>query len=255
MRLLGLKKGSRGRDVEILQALLNCHKPSSETLEIINVVIDGRFGSETELALVNFQFCNNLTASGIVDFATNHVLLSLHLMDEKLFDEIMEEKRNDGIKSQYIIPTLNLGDKHIVGVTYMQAQLKFLYPSRYLEIDGEFCGLTEGRLKYFQRENNIEDHGKLDSRTNQALHLAVIKKRGQPLFRKIYTSMPCIPQSTSNSCFAACTAMLTKSTESEVLAKLPADLGNENTGLMVGLYYVQPVFEWMGENSGRRRTY
>ena len=57
-----IKRGSKGTDVKILQALLNA---SGE-----NLTVDGDFGSGTDAAVKTFQRSKNLTADGIVGAKT-----------------------------------------------------------------------------------------------------------------------------------------------------------------------------------------
>ena len=221
--LLYLNRGSVGNQVKYLQRILNSKK-HFDSPDLLTV--DGIFGPLTEKALIDFQDEKGIVpANGVVDQATFDTLVPM--------TEFRPPK-----ELQYCIYTMGVGlenDPFVVAI--MQTQLKVLYPSFYKEVDGIFDGHTQFFLTLFQKANHINPpHGKLDSETNKALHLAVARKNGRPLFTKRH-KISFITQSTKMSCWAACSAMMKHESEAVAIARLPAHLGNKDKGLYTANYY------------------
>ena len=69
IKLTYLQKGDRGKDVQILQGLLNLHGYKIET--------NGSFDTATQVAVIDFQRKAKVTADGVVDAQTMERLLTI----------------------------------------------------------------------------------------------------------------------------------------------------------------------------------
>lgn len=106
-------------------------------------------------------------------------------------------------------------------VAQMQRQLNAkLKPSHNLGDDGVFGPKTEGAVKAYQKQEWLVEDGEVGPATWNALFDA---EAYAPILHK---STPFISQPTSMTCWAAATAMLTKSTVAAVMAKTPASIAD-----------------------------
>ncbi|MBR2971240.1 MAG: peptidoglycan-binding protein [Clostridia bacterium] len=121
-----LRRGSRGKSVQILQCYLNLYGEE--------LTVDGAFGSGTEAAVREFQTQNGLAADGIVGRNTWAYLTR-----------------------QMPLPTLRRGSRGVF-VRYLQQKLlSKLYPVG--NIDGVFGGATQTAVEQFQEENGLDRDG------------------------------------------------------------------------------------------------
>ena len=121
-----LRRGYRGKTVQLLQCYLNLY---GETL-----TVDGVFGADTLNAVQEFQTQNNLTVDGIVGRNTWLYLTR-----------------------QAPLPTLRRGDRGVY-VRYLQQKLlSKLYPVG--SIDGVFGANTLNAVEQFQQENGLSVDG------------------------------------------------------------------------------------------------
>lgn len=116
--LVGLRQGSLGREVQQLQSLLrNIGFPPGK--------LDGRFGSETETALIQFQQYYGLSATGVVDERTANRLLRVYatlpgrpsdrlpeIEEENLYVVVIPEQNDESILQnvRWFFPNATLVD-------------------------------------------------------------------------------------------------------------------------------------------------
>ena len=132
-----VRLNSSGNFVTILQYLLNQYG--------YNLTADGRFGTRTYNAVVDFQRKNDLTADGIVGRNTWNALLNLN-------------------------PTANVLRRggRVSAVLYLQKLLlSYLYPIT--SLDGIFGAETERAVRAFQTENGLTSDGIVGRNTWNAL--------------------------------------------------------------------------------------
>lgn len=92
-----------------------------------------------------------------------------------------------------------------------------LTPSPKLVPDGIFGNLTRAAVLRFQNDKWLVEDGEVGPCTWNAL-------MGTETYDPIYHSVSFIPQPTNTTCWAASTAMVTRSTVPNVIARTPADL-------------------------------
>jgi len=103
-------------------------------------------------------------------------------------------------------------------VRTLQNQLNTaLSPSPNLAVDGSFGGHTRNAVLRFQQDNWLVEDGEVGPCTWNAL-------MDTEDYEPILHSIPFIPQRTSTTCWAASTAMVTRSTISTVVFRTPDDL-------------------------------
>jgi peptidoglycan hydrolase-like protein with peptidoglycan-binding domain len=103
-------------------------------------------------------------------------------------------------------------------VSGLQDQLNgVLSPSPKLRLDASFGPVTRNAVLRFQRENWLVEDGEVGPCTWNALF-------DQEDYPPILHSIPFIPQRTPTTCWAASTAMVTRTTISAVLFRTPDDL-------------------------------
>ena len=122
-----LRLNSSGNFVSILQYLLDSYG--------YNLTVDGRFGSRTQNAVINFQRNNNLTQDGIVGRNTWNKLLNLNPTETVL--------RN--------------GSRNSAVLFLQRLLLSYLYPIT--NLDGIFGPETERAVRAFQSENGLVADG------------------------------------------------------------------------------------------------
>jgi hypothetical protein len=99
-----------------------------------------------------------------------------------------------------------------------------LTPSPHLVPDGEYGGLTRAAVVRFQNANWLVEDGEAGPCTqNAALDLET--------YEPILHDVPFIPQPTNSTCWAASTAMMTRSTVPVVISRTPPDLIASDGGL------------------------
>lgn len=110
-------------------------------------------------------------------------------------------------------------------VSALQTQLnKSLTPTPNLKPDGKYGGLTSKAVERFQKANWLVEDGQAGPATQACL----FDKEAQP---PILHKVPFIPQPTKTTCWAASTAMMTRSTVAAVKAKTPSDMWDDDNGL------------------------
>ena len=132
-----IRLNSSGNFVTILQYLLNQYG--------YNLSLDGRFGTRTQNAVINFQKNNGLTQDGIVGRNTWQALLNLN-------------------------PSANVlkrGSRNSAVLFLQKLLLSYLYPIT--SLDGVFGAETERAVRAFQTENNLTADGIVGRNTWQAL--------------------------------------------------------------------------------------
>lgn len=132
-----IRLNSSGNFVTILQYLLNQYG--------YNLSLDGRFGTRTQNAVINFQKNNGLTQDGIVGRNTWQALLNLN-------------------------PSANVlrrGSRNSAVLFLQKLLLSYLYPIT--SLDGIFGAETERAVRAFQTENNLTADGIVGRNTWQTL--------------------------------------------------------------------------------------
>jgi hypothetical protein len=99
-----------------------------------------------------------------------------------------------------------------------------LVPSPRLVVDGAYGGLTQRAVRRFQKDNWLVEDGEAGPCTQNALF-------GAETYRPILHAVPLIPQPTKTTCWAASTAMMTRSSVAVVIARTPPDLIASDGGL------------------------
>src|SRR5581483_73880 len=110
-------------------------------------------------------------------------------------------------------------------VSALQATLnRVLKPSPNLVVDGAFGQRTLQAVLRFQSDNWLVEDGIAGPCTQNALY-------GRETYWPILHSIPFIPQPTQSTCWAASTAMITRSSVPAVIARTPPDLIASDGGL------------------------
>ncbi|MFB2938807.1 peptidoglycan-binding protein [Aerosakkonemataceae cyanobacterium BLCC-F154] len=137
-----LRKGSKGDDVKLLQAILNSYGYSLK--------VDGVFGQLTEDAVKRFQKSRGLKVDGIVGPKTWNALLS------DLYGDLIS-----------YFPILRRGSKGYC-VTELQKSLN-LFLTDALVIDGIFGSITEAAVRDLQRTYGLVVDGIVGPETWNAI--------------------------------------------------------------------------------------
>jgi hypothetical protein len=121
--------------------------------------------------------------------------------------------------------TLRIGSRGFeVAVVQVQLNRKGT-PSPNLKVDAHFGPLTKAAVVAFQRRSGLSDDGIVGPLTHAAL------AQGLTL-STVNHSVTHIPQPTTTTCWAASTAMMTRSTVPAVRAKTPPDMIASDGGLL-----------------------
>jgi hypothetical protein len=116
------------------------------------------------------------------------------------------------------MPTiLKLGSRGADVKTLQNTLNSNLTPSPRLALDGEFGAQTRAAVLRFQKDNWLVEDGEVGPCTWNAL-------LDTEDYRPILHSLAFIPQRTSSSCWAASTAMVTRTTIAAVVERTPDDL-------------------------------
>lgn len=164
-----LRKGCKGIDVKELQMLL-----MELDYALPKYGADGDYGTETVIAIRNFQMNNGLTADGICGPKTFTVLLkhqgSTDTMDTAKDQKI--ESKSDLDYSAY--PTIRKGDKNDY-VLVLQKHLKGLkynvgkFGANTDGVDGDFGSTTQTAVRQFQKDHGLKVDGIVGKATWAAL--------------------------------------------------------------------------------------
>lgn len=119
--------------------------------------------------------------------------------------------------------TLSFGSKG-PEVALLQLQLNLKGATPLLGVDGDFGSKTKTAVVAFQRAGQLTADGIVGSKTHAAL------SKGLNL-TTITHNIGLIPQPTATTCWAASTAMMTKSTVAAVKAKTPQVMWSDQAGL------------------------
>jgi hypothetical protein len=122
-----------------------------------------------------------------------------------------------------MIPTLYNGSRGF-DVAVLQFRLQ-LGDSPNLKVDGSFGGKTLAAVKAFQSKNGLKPDGYVGPLTQEAL------AKG-PNVSSYNHNIRLIPQPTPSTCWAAGTAMMTRSTPKAVIAKTPKAMIGSGGGLL-----------------------
>ena len=113
-------------------------------------------------------------------------------------------------------------------VKQIQDALNLALPPPQLSADGRFGPLTQDNVRRFQFSRGLTVDGAVGPATFDALTHAgkspQIKAENRNAIEKIHYDVPFHPQKTPQTCWAASTAMITKTSEAAVIAKTPKDL-------------------------------
>lgn len=136
-----LKKGSKGEDVEVLQAMLNATIGAG-------LVVDGNFGSETAIAVLRYQTWKALDVDGQVGPSTWASLTSESLQTQNNYNWTLTRQLQKLLNNRFNIETT---------------------------VDGYFGSKTTASVKEFQQLAGITADGKVGSVTWSLLICGVIK--------------------------------------------------------------------------------
>lgn len=142
-----LRRGNYGQDVTWLQRLLAFFLGR-------DITVDGRFGSQTEQAVVEFQEQRELAVDGVVGAETRTELFR---------DELDELDENDDLAFQTLYPQ-DTGDE----VIKLQELLN-IFLTNDVAIDGSFGVRTEIAVKSFQTARGLKPDGIVGLKTWEAL--------------------------------------------------------------------------------------
>jgi len=144
--------GDRGQSVTSIQSTL-------KSKGYYNYNVDGIFGPITEKAVKQFQSANGLSASGVVDQATENAISAA-------------EKKQAPSSTAGVLKTGSRGSE----VTSVQQQLKNKGYYNY-NVDGIFGPITEKAVKQFQSANGLSQTGIVDSQTKNKLSSASVEEK------------------------------------------------------------------------------
>lgn len=120
---------------------------------------------------------------------------------------------------------LRLGSRGPEVVELQRALNTALRPVVPLATDGVFGTKTDQAVRQFQQREWLIVDGLAGACTQNALH-------GREAYTPILHQIPFIPQPTTTTCWAASTAMMTRSTVAAVKARTPSDMWNDQVGLL-----------------------
>ena len=154
--LVGLKIGSRNDQVKKLQRTI-----MAAGFTVVGGA-DGIFGALTANALKSFQNANGLDASGVVDDATAQVLATVGAST----DDDQTDNHDPSVSSPYI--GLQYGS---LGADVKSLQSALIDAGLAVRggADGVYGRATEGAVKSFQGQHGIDQSGKVDKATADAL--------------------------------------------------------------------------------------
>lgn len=115
------------------------------------------------------------------------------------------------------IPILKRGSRGDLVGDLQEELNRQLRPSPNLVTDGNFGVLTDAAVRRFQAENWLVVDGDVGPCTRNAV-------KGWETYTPILHTVPFIPQPTDMTCWAASTAMVTRSNVQAVIARTPSDL-------------------------------
>jgi len=132
-----IRLNSSGNFVSILQYILNSYG--------YDLTVDGKFGTRTQNAVINFQRNNNLTQDGIVGRNTWNKLLNINPTET----------------------VLRYGSRNSAVLFLQRLLLSYLYPIT--NLDGIYGPETERAVRAFQTENGLVADGIVGRNTWNAL--------------------------------------------------------------------------------------
>ena len=122
------------------------------------------------------------------------------------------------------LPILKTGSRGPL-VSDLQAALNTtLRPNPGLAQDGRFGPKTDAAVKRFQRDNWLVADGDVGPCTHNCLY-------GHEAYTPVLHNVPFIPQPTQTTCWAASTAMMTRSSVMAVKARTPQEMWSDDAGL------------------------
>jgi peptidoglycan DL-endopeptidase LytE len=154
----GMKIGSRGNDVKVLQ----------QNLKLLGYFkypeITGYFGTITQDAVKRFQQANGLSATGVADARTVQL--------------IQNAVRHPSVKSPQA-NVLKIGSRG-AEVSKLQQNLKQLGYFTYPKITGYYGTVTADAVRQFQKQYQLPVTGTADSATLAKINEAIAKSKPQP---------------------------------------------------------------------------
>ncbi|MBQ2770958.1 MAG: peptidoglycan-binding protein [Clostridia bacterium] len=169
-----LRRGSRGREVQIIQTMLNRISQNYPAIPK-NKTVDGIFGEITEQGVIRFQQIFNLAADGVVGRATWYQLVQIYTGIARL-----SELSSEGVSIFYSTLTypdaISLGDRgeKVTILQYFLSLLSDFYltiPN--VSVDGIFGPRTEESVKAAQQEFGLPQTGVVDGGSWDAIYSAV----------------------------------------------------------------------------------
>lgn len=169
-----IKKGDKGEFVKTLQYLLMERKG----YQLPKSGMDSDFGTETEIAVMDYQSKNNLPVTGIVNKATWDSLFDIVEKPADLPKELI-------VETPKVYPVIDKGDsgKAVKDLHNALTKLGYDVPTDELE-DSEFGTGTDDDVKDFQAKNKL----KVDGIVGKITWTALLTQTGVPVVeKKIYT--------------------------------------------------------------------
>lgn len=166
-----LRTGSRGLDVQVIQAYLDRIRKNYPAIPAITDQA-GVFGSSTEAAVKKFQSVFNLAADGVVGKSTWYKISSLYTAVARLA-ELDSEGTSLGIGTVPPGSVLRVGSRgpDVITLQYLLNMASQFYPSiPAVSQDGIFGGGTGQAVEAFQRAMGLNADGIVGPDTWQALY-------------------------------------------------------------------------------------
>ena len=178
-----LSAGARGDSVQALQEYLN--EISLVYTEITPVTPSGSFGPNTRAAVLTFQKLFNIPETGMVDRETwdriEQVFIEIREGALPRFGQYpgyaLQEGQIDSVRG-IEVNTDNLTGRPVYSLQHMLRYINAEKPLPGIP-DGIFGGQTTERIKEFQRENNLNVTGVVNSQTFSAIREAYNKKTSE----------------------------------------------------------------------------
>lgn len=166
-----LRNGSRGLDVQVIQAYLDRIRKNYPAIPAITDQA-GMFGSSTEAAVKKFQSIFNLAADGVVGKSTWYKISSLYTAVARLA-ELDSEGTSLGIGTVPPGSVLRNGSRgpDVITLQYLLNMASQFYPSiPAVSQDGIFGSGTQTAVEAFQRAMGLNADGIVGPDTWQALY-------------------------------------------------------------------------------------
>ena len=161
-----IRRGESGPDVGVIQTALN---RISQNYPLIPKIypVDGIFGEQTENAVKRFQSIFNLTPDGIVGKATWYRIIMLYVGILRLSELNSEGQTIYGSNLQYqgVLASGDRGDRVRILQYFISVLSEFNNFIPAVTIDGIYGPATEEAVRAFQRNNNLQETGRVNEQT------------------------------------------------------------------------------------------